>query len=202
MIRLRPAGPDDALLVADLHVRSWRSAYRGILPDGYLDGPLAAEKQGHWRRVFDRPPPGAVVLIAEAGGEPKGFVAAYPEPPDGALVDNLHVLPEDHGKGIGRLLMTAAAVALGEAGVRRARLWVFRDNRRAVDFYRKLGGVVVGEGVHRLGGVEAPDLEIAWEDLGSLAADATACRVPPLRHLGDEPPAGDGPAGSMSGRHP
>ena len=35
---IRPAGPDDALAVARVHVRSWQVAYRTLLPDEYLDG--------------------------------------------------------------------------------------------------------------------------------------------------------------------
>jgi hypothetical protein len=34
---LRPAEPADALAVARVHVRSWQAAYRGLLPDAYLD---------------------------------------------------------------------------------------------------------------------------------------------------------------------
>ncbi len=35
---LRPAEPADAMAVARVHVRSWQAAYRGLLPDAYLDG--------------------------------------------------------------------------------------------------------------------------------------------------------------------
>jgi hypothetical protein len=34
---LRAATPRDALGVARVHVRSWQLAYRGLLPDDYLD---------------------------------------------------------------------------------------------------------------------------------------------------------------------
>jgi hypothetical protein len=35
---LRRAEPADAMEVARVHVRSWQVAYRGLLPDAYLDG--------------------------------------------------------------------------------------------------------------------------------------------------------------------
>jgi hypothetical protein len=34
---LRAARPADAPLVADVHVRAWQVAYRGLLPEEYLD---------------------------------------------------------------------------------------------------------------------------------------------------------------------
>src|SRR5207249_64981 len=38
LMLLRPAVPSDAHDVAGVHVRSWQVAYRGLLPDNYLDG--------------------------------------------------------------------------------------------------------------------------------------------------------------------
>ena len=32
-----PAGPEDALALALVHVTSWRETYRGLLPDSFLD---------------------------------------------------------------------------------------------------------------------------------------------------------------------
>jgi len=34
---LRPAEPRDALEVARVHIRTWQVAYRGLVPDEYLD---------------------------------------------------------------------------------------------------------------------------------------------------------------------
>ena len=35
---IRRARPEDAEAVARVHVAGWRHAYRGLLPDDYLDG--------------------------------------------------------------------------------------------------------------------------------------------------------------------
>ncbi|MEU6929538.1 hypothetical protein AB0A05_10295 [Streptomyces sp. NPDC046374] len=34
---IREAAPSDAAAVAAVHIRSWRAAYRGLVPDAYLD---------------------------------------------------------------------------------------------------------------------------------------------------------------------
>ena len=38
VLTVRRATPEDAAGVAGVHVRSWQVAYRGLLPDDYLDG--------------------------------------------------------------------------------------------------------------------------------------------------------------------
>ena len=44
-ITTRPIVATDAATVADLHTTSWRSAYRGMLRDDYLDGDIATERR-------------------------------------------------------------------------------------------------------------------------------------------------------------
>ena len=165
MIVLRDAGPDDAKTIAGLHTRSWQAAYRGILPDAYLDGPLVREKQEHWRSVLAAPPAGAVIILAAGPQRPVGFVAAYPERDRRALIDNLHVLPAQRRDGIGRRLMAAAAARLLDAGIRSAHLTVYQANVPAVAFYRRIGGICVRRGVKENGGVSAPVLAFDWPDL-------------------------------------
>ena len=53
-VTLRGARPDDREAVSALHVSSWLNAYRGMLPDGYLDGPLRPELEAYWRQALPR----------------------------------------------------------------------------------------------------------------------------------------------------
>ena len=39
-VTIRPVDSGDARTLAALHVESWRSAYRGLLRDDYLDGAI------------------------------------------------------------------------------------------------------------------------------------------------------------------
>jgi len=38
--------------IAALQTESWRSAYRGILPVSYLDGPILEERETHWKNLM------------------------------------------------------------------------------------------------------------------------------------------------------
>ena len=55
MIAVRRARPDDASGIAAVHVAAWRSAYAGILEDGYLAGLSEARLAGFYHRaILDR----------------------------------------------------------------------------------------------------------------------------------------------------
>jgi hypothetical protein len=43
-IQLRRATPEDAAALAAVEVSCWRAAYRGLIPDAYLDGLSEAKK--------------------------------------------------------------------------------------------------------------------------------------------------------------
>ena len=50
-----------------------------------------------------------------------------------------------------------------------AYLWVFDDNARAIDFYRRLGGEIVEHGVEEIDGLQIPQSRITWRDTARLA---------------------------------
>ena len=143
---LRPARPADALAVAGIHVRAWQTGYRGLVPDGYLDG-LRAEDRAR-RYTFeltdlDRPQ----TLVAELDGAIVGFATTAPaqdEPGAGELAA-LHVDPAAWRRGIGSALIAAARTRLVERGFASAVLWLLAGNRRAEAFYLADGWVAEGE---------------------------------------------------------
>jgi GNAT superfamily N-acetyltransferase len=64
----------------------------------------------------------------------------------GTMLDNLHVLQPQKGKGIGRkLVRDIASWCDRDYSAKGLYLWVFEQNVPARHFYERLGGVVVGE---------------------------------------------------------
>ena len=63
-----------------------------------------------------------------------GFAAVTPP-----WLHGLYVLPEAWGTGVAARLLARAVDAIGQAGERRARLWVLEENHRARRFYEKHG---------------------------------------------------------------
>jgi ribosomal protein S18 acetylase RimI-like enzyme len=135
-ILIRSAGPADAEAMGHLHVRAWQHGYRGMMPDGYLDGLRPADRIDLWRDRLRRD---------EVDGAVAGF-AALGQARDEASVDSglgelyaLNVDPPFWGRGVGRSLLVTATDALRDRGHADAILWVVRDNERARALYESEG---------------------------------------------------------------
>jgi GNAT superfamily N-acetyltransferase len=154
-IRLRDARRGDELAVAEVHVRSWQEAYRGLMPDDYLDALDPRDRAARYTfEASDPAAPRTVLAVAdEAGVEVVlGFTTFCPSRDEDAAglgeVVALYVDPDRHLGGAGRLLMVEARRRLREAGFAEAILWVLDGNERAARFYEREGWVA--DGAHRL----------------------------------------------------
>lgn len=168
---LREATAADADAIAALHAASWRATYRGILSDAYLDGPIETERRRHWAaRLDDGSPP--LVLVAPDQDGLAGFICMIgdADPRWGALIDNLHVRPDRHGRGFGRALMRAAAGRLAaRMPGRPVHLWVFDGNTAARAAYERMGGRAVERHDHATPeGRAVPAWRYAWDRIEDL----------------------------------
>ena|SRR5687768_9148222 len=141
MVTVRPATVADAPAVGRLHVRAWQAAYRGHMPDDYLDGLRASERAAGWERVLGVERPGGAVLVAERDGEVVGFANVGPaQDPEGAgELYAINVDPAHWGTGAGRALLEAAQAELARLGFDETVLWVLPANARARRFYEIAG---------------------------------------------------------------
>lgn len=180
MLSFRPPDSGDAEQVAALHADSWRRHYRGAFADAFLDGDVIADRRTVWSARFAAPGSSETVL-AEEGGRLVGFVhVMFDDDPEwGSLVDNLHVVRDQHRSGIGRRLLGRAAAAIGERGASKAMyLWVLEQNISAQQFYRACGGAHVetaevpppGGDPARLNG-SPRGLRMAWPDASRFQID-------------------------------
>ena len=53
---LRLANPSDAYALAEMHVAAWQVAYRGLLPDDFLDGLTVAARAERWQQILTDSP--------------------------------------------------------------------------------------------------------------------------------------------------
>ena len=164
-----PAGPGDALALAQVHVCAWRETYPGMLPQTYLDR-LSVE--AHAARWTPRLLHGEEVTLAAEG--PDGLVgyASGDVPRLGrrlsadAEITTLYVLRCAQGQGLGRALMKDLARTLAARGAGSLVIWVLRDNLRARGFYETMGGELAGERTERVGGWSVPSVGYRWADIG------------------------------------
>jgi GNAT superfamily N-acetyltransferase len=138
---VRVAGVADAAAIGRVHVRAWQAAYRGQMPDEYLEGLRAADRAEVWARGLARGRRDAPVLAADLDGQLVGFasVGVAGEPAGCGELHALNVDPDHWGVGVGRALLDAACAALAGLGFREAVLWVLPGNDRARRLYARGG---------------------------------------------------------------
>ena len=141
---IRTATPEDARPVAEVHVASWRHAYRGLLPEDSLDRLSVDDREATWLGVFADPDPRSGAFVAEVEGRIVGFASFGPSRDEDASertgeVPAIYLDPAVLGTGVGRELFEAATRALRDAGFARASLWVLQANSPARRFYERAG---------------------------------------------------------------
>ncbi len=172
IVKIRIAQQDDSAAIAVLHAASWRSTYRGILSNEYLDGDITSERKTFWEQRFKDPKAHQYVVVAEDRANVIGFACAYGNEDEqwGTMLDNLHVRPVLKRQGIGsKLIMDVASWCSKIYTGKGLFLWAFEHNVHARRFYERLGGVVSGSMIWT-----APDhtavteLRYAWENASQL----------------------------------
>ena len=165
-LTVRPITASDAETLASIHIDSWRDAYRGLLRDEYLDSEVVADRTAVWAERVQRLNAVHFGFIAEDEGRTIAFVflIGAHDALWGTLLDNIHVLPALRGRGIGRLLVEAAA---REAILRHPDaplyLWVFEQNVQARRFYARLGGREAERVVRAApDGTAIPEFRVVW----------------------------------------
>jgi ribosomal protein S18 acetylase RimI-like enzyme len=143
-VKIRPAVASDASGVARVHVQTWQTAYRGVVPDAYLDSLSVTQREKFWRESIARGTP--ELLVAEVDSQVVGWASFGPSRDPGVPrgtgeLEAIYVLPDYWGTGAGRALWLMARSRLIERGFAAATLWVLMDNARAIRFYRAAGFV-------------------------------------------------------------
>jgi ribosomal protein S18 acetylase RimI-like enzyme len=165
---------DDADAIERVRTDTWRDAYRGLMPDSLLDRlDYDATRR---RALMSVLPPHQFVLVAEHEGEVVGFcIGGRSRTPDDRFrgeVYAIYVLPEHHGRGIGRSLLEAAARELLGRDLRSMMIWVLRENAPSRRFYERMGGHLIRDEERELDGVRVTESGYGWEDIAPLARPA------------------------------
>ena len=167
---IRPATLNDAPAIASVHVASWRSTYRGLLPDDFL---LSLSESGYaerWKRVIaDRT---SKVYVAEERGDVVGFSSGGRERAgekgyEGELYA-IYVLDSAQRRGLGRELVRATVAGLRELGLSDMIIWVLRDNQPARAFCERLGGIYVRAQPITIGLTTLEEVSYGWRRLDDV----------------------------------
>jgi L-amino acid N-acyltransferase YncA len=150
---VREASIGDAAAIAGLHVRSWQTAYRWIVPNAILDGLSIDARRAFWAHAIGRsstePSTDARIWVVEEEGVVRGFAHSRPSRDEDAArgtgeVHSIYLAPEAWGRGLGTRLLDHAAADLRARGFTPLILWVIEANLRGRRFYERAGWLVDG----------------------------------------------------------
>ena len=130
--------------MADVHVRTWQSAYEHVFGAERLATLDAEARRPRWEQLLRDDARSA--FVAEQDGCVVGFVTvgeSRDPGADGELM-GIYAAPEAWGSGAGPELMAAGLEELRARGHRDAILWVLEDNPRARRFYEREGWTLDG----------------------------------------------------------
>ena len=130
----RPGDLLDAQEVARFHTECWREAYRGIVPQEYLDRVTVADREVRWRARLT--PGDRRTVLALSRDQVVGVVSwghsGVPSLPSLHLM-SLYVAASHRSHGVADQLLARSI------GSQPAHLLVFDSNDRAQGFYRRHG---------------------------------------------------------------
>ena len=167
---IRPATLGDATAIARVHVASWQSTYRGMLPDEFLASLSETGYAERWKRVIGDG--SSKVYVAEDGGEVVGFASGGRERAGetgytGELYA-IYVIDAAQRRGFGRELVRATVAGLRDLGLDDMIIWVLRDNQPARSFYERLGGVYIRAQPITIGSVTLEEVSYGWRRLDDV----------------------------------
>lgn len=139
---IRKADISCAAGIAHVHVESWRTTYRGQVPDDHLDRLSASERAKVWEAEISREVSG--VFVVEVRGSICGFINFGASRDDDAddqtgEIYAIYLLATTQRSGIGRKLWDRAREDLTKRGFTRCVVWVLDTNYTAIGFYERMG---------------------------------------------------------------
>lgn len=188
-IHLRRATAADAQAIAEVRVEAWRTTYRGMIPDAYLDNMRVADSAEQWQTILmaladqdanaDLKPTAKVcVFVAESEGRVIGFVSgamlAVPKCGMRAELTAVYLLPAWQRCGIGRRMVQKLVRTLQALGASDLLVWVLAENYSARHFYERLSGVKLTEQAFNWDHLDLMEVGYGWKDLSVLLASVDA----------------------------
>ena len=146
---------EDLWDVSSIVVEGWKTAYRGIIDDEFLDSLSVEEKYN--KRLTDYDKNG--FIVTEIDNKVVGFCRYTTEKLFSKQCEDidcelsaLYVKPDLKGNGIGTALFKYVVDKQIKNGNKSMIIWCLKENYKSRKFYEKMGGILYGENEIERGG--------------------------------------------------
>lgn len=169
-VKIRAARPHDAAELANVHLNSWREAYKGQIDQAFLDNmPFTFKRRKkNWEETLATNIDS--VFVAESEQGLVGFVLAQLPSRDEDMKDYgeigaIYLLEKFKGKKIGLHLLQASFAAMKRQGFTKAYCWMLKGNATG-KFYESTGARMTDrEKAEPLAGTNGADVMYIWEHI-------------------------------------
>jgi GNAT superfamily N-acetyltransferase len=175
-MNIRKAVSSDVSEIVAVHIKSWQTTYKNIIPDDYLSALSYVKMKYNWReRLKLKNDKTFTYVVENETGKIIGFSLGsleQQEPVGKRFREDLYkgelmaiyLLEEYQRKGIGRKLVFRTMNHLIEKGITGMITWVLKENPSS-KFYESIYGKIVGEGTIEIGGIQYIKCAYGWENL-------------------------------------
>ncbi|KOP80620.1 GNAT family acetyltransferase [Lysinibacillus sp. FJAT-14745] len=169
-MKIRQANIKDAQGIGKVHVDSWRTTYKGILPDDFLNNLSYEQRTELWKRNISDAT--NYVLVAEnEQGEIIGFATGGTRKtnsaPNATDLTSIYLLEEYQGTGIGKHLLKEIFTYFKQQGYEKVFVEVLAENKTRY-FYEYFGAHYVNKIEIKIGGKVLEELIYVWNDIDKV----------------------------------
>ena len=144
-IIIRPLTKKDVAGVAEIKVNGWKTAYKGIIDDGYLNK-LNIEE---YKKIFNNYVGDDNFVVAILNEKVVGFCRFTCDTSSLSNIDYIdceltaiYVHPNFKGRGIGTKMFEYVVDKFSNQNKNSMILWCLTDNVKSIEFYKHMGGEV------------------------------------------------------------
>ena len=162
---IREANGSDVENIAKLYISNWKTTYKGILSDAYLNHLTVSYGMEKWSAFLVRPE--HHVFVAYEGLTFLGFGAYHPDMDfDKCLyLASLHVSSNARGQGVGTKLIQSIGKYAIDKNFNKMSICIIKGNHDARRLYCKLGALHHLDFIDYFDGIKLNSEKLLWNDL-------------------------------------
>ena len=169
-MKIRRATEKDLIGIAQVHVETWQSTYKGIIPEDYLQSLTIENRLKNWQRHLKTLHTATFIAENEAGAV-IGFAIGGPEqtshPLYQAEIYAIYILDTYQRNGVGKQLIKPIAKLFEEKKYPNMIIWALEENSNHL-FYQSLGGQIVASKNISINGKVLKEIGYGWDSIHDL----------------------------------
>ncbi|WP_034439925.1 GNAT family N-acetyltransferase [Clostridium ihumii] len=170
---IRKAIINDAKEIAKVHVDTWKSAYKDIICNEYLERLSYENREKSWKSMLDNDMGLRIIYVAEEENETiVGFISGGYEKKDteikNAEIYGFYVLKDYQNNGIGKMLFKKILESFNKLNLQSVSLWALNDNYGGRKFYESNGGIKVNEKEITIGNEKLKEIQYLFKNIKDI----------------------------------